>query len=915
MLSADDKKLLTEIARIVNYYPLMLRLANGLIREEVEEYGRPLGDALQFVSDVLRYRGVQGLDADQAIARTLDISLSRLLHDDRRRYLQLAIFPDNAEIPYRTLEKLWSLDVFSIDRLCKHFNRLGLLHSLNQHPNREQTTVRLHDAFSAHLRTLIADQLHAEHRAFLDQVRAQPWADMPADEPYLWDHLFHHLASAGARDELIATIKDVAYVARKTVLRDIFAVEADMLAALALAGDDRQLRLWRRTFAAVANVLKGFSSERDIITNLYSHCAHVEELASLIRDVPYTHLTALHPLPDQPHYAHVRTLEDKAQAIRYAVFSPDPHNRHIAATYANNMIRVWSTHTGKLERVIDDPGDKTMGRCYYSPDGSLFLVAYVDGRVKLWDTETWENLADWQIAPPDTSITKAIFHPDGRTFATIDYGPHTENDIRLWSISNQECVRHFVGHTKALWHIEFTADGGAMVSSSDDHTIRLWDVNTGAELHSVHGGDQPVSIMRFSPDGRYLLCADSAGNIAMRYAASLEEVYRIPNAHRNIIRDVAFSRDGEYFFTGSYDEQIRMWETQTGRPQRTLTGHLGEVRSIQFTHDGSLLMSSSTDGTIRLWNPYEPEHPARDTTNDHKSWVTSCAFSPTGQLVATTSKDRTIKLWDIQTGQVTQTLEGHETTIMACAFHPQYDILISVAGNPRQQDNTLRIWNLTTGAEIGRVPNPGKGWFLDCTFSPDGTLALTTSGDLVDYDNYIHLWDVSQFRVWQQFAGHTEPVYSGTFSSDGRRILTCSSDYTLLIMATENGRRLHQLSGHTDSVYGCALSADGRWIASASADGTARLWDAQTGEAGHVLRGHTNTVWGCAFSPDARYLATASEDCTLKIWSVETGACITTLFTGGFMLKCRWEENGNHIAAVGEKGVYFLRFVEGRADE
>ena len=71
--------------------------------------------------------------------------------------------------------------------------------------------------------------------------------------------------------------------------------------------------------------------------------------------------------------------------------------------------------------------------------------------------------------------------------------------------------------------------------------------------------------------------------------------------HSRLVTSVAFSPDGRYALSGSWDETIRLWEVSTGREVRTLKGHSGWVTSVAFSPDGRYALSGSWDETIRLW--------------------------------------------------------------------------------------------------------------------------------------------------------------------------------------------------------------------------------------------------------------------------------------------------------------------------
>ncbi|MCP4372529.1 MAG: hypothetical protein GY797_31150, partial [Deltaproteobacteria bacterium] len=67
------------------------------------------------------------------------------------------------------------------------------------------------------------------------------------------------------------------------------------------------------------------------------------------------------------------------------------------------------------------------------------------------------------------------------------------------------------------------------------------------------------------------------------------------------VRSVAFSPDGKFLASGSYDNTVRLWEVSTGEQLRELTGHSDSVWSVAFSPDGKFLASGSDDKTVRLW--------------------------------------------------------------------------------------------------------------------------------------------------------------------------------------------------------------------------------------------------------------------------------------------------------------------------
>jgi WD40 repeat protein len=84
----------------------------------------------------------------------------------------------------------------------------------------------------------------------------------------------------------------------------------------------------------------------------------------------------------------------------------------------------------------------------------------------------------------------------------------------------------------------------------------------------------------------------------------------------------------------------------------------------------------------------------------------------------------------------------------------------------------------------------------------------------------------------------------------------------------DNIHEQNQLKGHTNYVFSASFSPDGKRIVTASWDNTARVWDI-TGKEIALLKGHTQGVWSANFSPDGKRVVTASADNTARVWRID----------------------------------------------
>src|SRR5439155_162204 len=104
-------------------------------------------------------------------------------------------------------------------------------------------------------------------------------------------------------------------------------------------------------------------------------------------------------------------------------------------------------------------------------------------------------------------------------------------------------------------------------------------------------------------------------------------------------------------------------------------------------------------------------------------------------------------------------------------------------------------------------------------------------------------------------SGHTHFVYSVAFSTDGKRIVSGSSDCTVKVWDAHSGEEILTLQGHSTGVTSVSFSVDGKRLVSGSEDRTVMVWDAQTGQELLSLKGHTGGVTSVVFSADGTRIA------------------------------------------------------------
>ena len=186
---------------------------------------------------------------------------------------------------------------------------------------------------------------------------------------------------------------------------------------------------------------------------------------------------------------------------------------------------------------------------------------------------------------------------------------------------------------------------------------------------------------------------------------------------------------------------------------------------------------------------------------------------------------------------------------------------------------TVRLWDVRTGDLIHTLEGHTNRVY-SVSFSPDRQTFASEIRDRTTLLSTVRLWDVSTGDLIHTLTGQKASVYSVSFSPDGQTLATGSTDRTVRLWDVRTGDLIHTLEGHTDWVVSVLFSPDGQTLASTSKDGIL-LWDVRTGDLIHTLR-HTDWVYSVSFSPDGQTLANRSGG-EILLWDVRTGDLIHTL--------------------------------------
>ena len=249
-----------------------------------------------------------------------------------------------------------------------------------------------------------------------------------------------------------------------------------------------------------------------------------------------------------------------------------------------------------------------------------------------------------------------------------------------------ECLRTLEGHSSDVNSVAISSDCKTIVSCSDDHHIKVWDIETGRYLSTLHHDHRSYvrSVARL-PDGKIIASSSSYSVIFVRNLFG-DACLRTFSRHSDV-SSVAIAPDGKTIVSGSSDSTIKVWDIVTEECLHTLQEHSRYVTSVAIAPDGKTIVSGSLDNTIKVWDIVTGE--CLHTLEAPSSDVSSVAIAPDGKTIVSGNYDNTIKVWDIMTGQFLGTLEGHSRRVSSVAISPDGRTIVSGSW-----DRTIKVWGI-----------------------------------------------------------------------------------------------------------------------------------------------------------------------------------------------------------------------------
>ncbi len=555
-----------------------------------------------------------------------------------------------------------------------------------------------------------------------------------------------------------------------------------------------------------------------------------------------------------------------------------------------------------------------------SPRDGHLLVPGADGRVRILDGATLEELDVWTVS--ESALHGIAFPPDGRT---VSFGT-ADGFVRTWSFDERREVAAWGEPGEWMSSLDYSPDGTLAATTCRDGRVSLWDPGRGTIERELARFDGPAWRAVFSPDGRELLAVGEGG--ARLWRAPFDRPPQVLANQRGEVVGAAYAPNGRLAWTGGTEQTLDTWNRSDGT-HSALALENGTVRRIvpsasgRLVHivgwwrietydvasgervasiplagftwglasssDGRALFVGDNEGLVRRWETGRPGFAFFPSDAPR----VDVALTPDGASLWMEDDPGELISIDVASGEPAPIAVPSGTTVHG-VWHAPHGETTAVAFTSR----TL-VMRSDTLEPLFELPAPKTFTSQTVAFSPDGAhLAYASaSGDLLLYALGA---DAPRERVIEREA--RDPI-AVAFSPDGRLLAVIDRKRTeISIVDVATGRELRTLTHPGDRPWSVDWTRDGRTVVAGTWERVLQVWDTDTGALLHRLQGHRGAVWDVRFLTGTDVAVSCSDDGTVRLWDPVEGTPLASFDLRGTLVPRSLDVISGDRVAIGGEG-------------
>ncbi len=473
--------------------------------------------------------------------------------------------------------------------------------------------------------------------------------------------------------------------------------------------------------------------------------------------------------------------------------------------------RVWDLAAGRQLRLFGGHARRVTAVAPLA-GGRFALSSGWDGGLRLWDTESGEELCRWELG--GLLINHFLTLPDGGVLAAGEDGSVSLLDLTGESAAPHGRRRLLGTHDGSVSMVAASVRGDRALSASVDGRLKLWQL-------------EPEDPSRLPP--------------RWSWAQRIPRAPQVIEAHTDSVTGLAMSPDGRHAASVSADHTLKLWDLE-GDLALPRCGHSGAVTALAVSESGRRVISGSKDRSVRVWDLDRGAEVLR--LAGHRRWVDLVAL-PADQCHVVTASAWTgeLHVWDLVERRLVRDVCGPRGWMSPVAVTADGRFALFTTWGQQ-----IAVWDLG-----GECPCERRLGTADAG-SPITALAVTGDSRLIlagAEDGTVTVREFGTGETLATHACHQGRVTALAATGDGRVVLSASEDGELSSWDAVTGRKFEVREAHASWIPSVAVSHDGR-IGASVGNTQLRLWDLDSGCEPLCTFTADSALYACALSLDGR---------------------------------------------------------------
>ncbi|EEF37026.1 pre-mRNA splicing factor prp17, putative [Ricinus communis] len=259
--------------------------------------------------------------------------------------------------------------------------------------------------------------------------------------------------------------------------------------------------------------------------------------------------------------------------------------------------------------------------------------------------------------------------------------------------TEDQCMRTYMGHSKAVRDISFCNDGTKFLTAGYDKNIKYWDTETGQVISTFSTGKIPY-VVKLDPDDdkQNILLAGMSDKKIVQWDMNTGQITQEYDQHLGAVNTITFVDNNRRFVTSSDDKSLRVWEFGIPVVIKYISEpHMHSMPSIAVHPNTNWFAAQSMDNQILIYSTRERfQLNKKKTFKGHTVAGYACQvnFSPDGRFVMSGDGEGKCWFWDWKSTKVFRTLKCHEGVCIGCEWHPLEQSKVATCG----WDGLIKYW-------------------------------------------------------------------------------------------------------------------------------------------------------------------------------------------------------------------------------